>query len=259
MTAPGARLRGRRIVVTRPAGQNESLAALIRAEGGEPIVFPALEILEPADARPLAAAADRLDAFDLAVFVSPSAVHKAMPVIRARRAWPAGLKAATVGRGSEQALRRYGVTEVIVPADRFDSEALLERPELADVAGRRIVVFRGDGGRELLGDALRSRGATVDYVECYRRGRPNADVSLLARAWERGEVDAVTISSRAGLRNLFDLLGEGGRERLQRTALFAPHPRIADSARALGCRRVIETAPGDEGIAAALAAFWEKM
>jgi len=257
MTA--GRLRGRRIVVTRPAGQNERLAALIRAEGGEPIVFPALEILDPADARPLAAAADRLDAYDLAVFVSPSAVVKAMSAIRARRAWPAGLKAATVGHGSEQALRRYGVAEVIVPADRFDSEALLDCRELAEVAGRRIVIFRGDGGRELLGDTLRQRGATVDYVECYRRVRPDADVSPLLRAWERGEVDAVTISSRAGLRNLFDLLGEDGRERLQRTALFAPHPRIAASARGLGCRRVIETAPGDEGIAAALAAFWEKM
>ena len=209
--------------------------------------------------RPLAAAADRLDAYDLAVFVSPSAVEKSMPVIRARREWPAGLKAATVGRRSEQALRRYGVAEVIVPADRFDSEALLDCRELGEVAGRRIVVFRGDGGRELLGDTLRQRGATVDYVECYRRVRPNADASPLLRAWDRGEVDAVTISSSEGLHNLFDMLGEPGQQRLKNTALFAPHARIAENARALGCERVIETAPGDEGIAAALAAFWEKM
>lgn len=254
---PGGKLRGRRIAITRPAGQNERLAELIRAEGGEPIVFPVLEILDPADVRPLAAAADRLDGYDLAVFVSPSAVEKAMHVIRARREWPAGLKAATVGRGSEQALRRYGVAEVIVPAERFDSEALLDCRELADVAGRRIVVFRGDGGRELLGDTLRQRGATVDYVECYRRVRPSADV--LRGAWDRGEVDAVTISSSEGLRNLFEMLDEPGRQRLKRTALFAPHARIAASARALGCERVIETAAGDAGLAAALAAFWEKM
>ena len=258
-TGPGGRLRGRRIVVTRPAGQNERLAELIRAEGGEPIVFPALEILDPEDVRPLAAAADRLDAYDLAVFISPSAVEKSMHAIRARREWPAGLKAATVGRGSEQALRRYGVAEVIVPADRFDSEALLDCRELAEVAGRRIVIFRGDGGRELLGDTLRQRGATVDYVECYRRVRPDADVSPLLRAWDRGEIDAVTVSSSEGLRNLFDMLGELGQQRLKRTALFAPHARIAANARALGCERVIETAAGDEGIAAALVAFWEKM
>jgi uroporphyrinogen-III synthase len=257
--APGGRLRGRRIVVTRPAGQNERLGELIRAEGGEPVVFPVLEILDAADLRPLAAAADRLDEYDLAVFISPNAVDKAMNVIRARREWPSRLRAATVGRGSEKALHRYGVAEVIVPTGRFDSEALLEHPGLADVAGRRIVVFRGDGGRELLGDTLRSRGATVDYVECYRRARPSADVTPLLRAWGRGEIDAVTASSSEGLRNLFDMLGKLGQQWLKRTPLFVPHPRIAETARALGCERVIETAPGDEGIAAALAAFWATM
>jgi uroporphyrinogen-III synthase len=245
--------------VTRPAGQNERLAELIRAEGGEAVVFPVLEILDPADARPLAAAADRLDEYDLAVFVSPNAVDRAMNVITARRKWPAGLKAATVGRASEQALRRYGVAEVIVPAGRFDSEALLDCRELADVAGRRIVVFRGHGGRALLGDTLRSRGASVDYVECYRRARPDADPAPLVRAWSRGEIDAVTASSSEGLRNLFDMLGESGQRWLRRTPLFAPHARIAETARALGCERVIETAPGDEGMAAALAAFWATM
>jgi uroporphyrinogen-III synthase len=256
---PGQRLQGRRIVVTRPAGQNEGLVDLIRAEGGEAIVFPVLEILDLEDLRSLAGAADRLDTYDLAVFISPNAVEKSMSVVRARREWPARLRAAAVGHASEKALRRFGIADVIAPAGRFDSEALLELPELADVAGRRIVIFRGDGGRELLGDTLRSRGATVDYVECYRRARPNTDTGPLLRAWGRGEVDAVTISSSEGLRNLFDMLGKQGAQWLERTPLFAPHARIAESARALGCERVIETAPGDEGIAAGLVDFWARM
>jgi uroporphyrinogen-III synthase len=68
MTA--GRLAGRRIVVTRPAGQNEGLAEMIRAAGGEPIVFPVLEILDLDDTRALVAAVDRLDEYDLAVFIS---------------------------------------------------------------------------------------------------------------------------------------------------------------------------------------------
>ena len=254
----GGTLRGRRILVTRPAGQTEPLAELIRAEGGEPIVFPAIAILEPEDPRPLAAAADQLERYDIAVFVSPNAVEKAMAAIRSRRAWPPGVQAATVGPGSVQALRREGVARVIAPTDRFDSVGLLERPELANVAGLRVAIFRGDGGRELLGDTLRDRGATVDYVECYRRARPQADAGPLLRAWDRGEIDAVTVTSSEGLRNLFDLLGEPGRKPLQRTPLFAPHARIAANARALGCECVVETAPGDAGIAAALAAYWTK-
>jgi len=249
------RLAGRRIVVTRPAGQNEGLAELIRAEGGEPIVFPVLEILDLDDTRALVAAADRLHEYDLAVFISPNAVDKALNVIGARRAWPPGLRAATIGRASERALARYGVADVIAPSGRFDSEALLALPQLADVQGWRVVVFRGDGGRELLGDTLRSRGATVEYVECYRRVRPNADVEPLLKRWGRGEIDAVTVSSSEGLRNLYDMLGKLGQAWLKRTPLLAPHARIAQNARELGCERVIETGPADEGLCAGLVAF----
>ena len=249
------RLAGRRIVVTRPAGQNEGLAELIRAEGGEPIVFPVLEILDLDDTRALVAAADRLHEYDLAVFISPNAVDKALNVIGARRAWPPGLRAATIGRASERALARYGVADVIAPSGRFDSEALLALPQLADVQGWRVVVFRGDGGRELLGDTLRERGATVDYIECYRRVRPNADVEPLLKRWGRGEIDAVTVSSSEGLRNLYDMLGKLGQAWLKRTPLLAPHARIVENARALGCEWVIETGPADEGLCEGLVAF----
>jgi uroporphyrinogen-III synthase len=252
-------LRGRRIVLTRPAGQNERLAGLVRAAGGEPLIFPAIEIHALDDPAPLLQVADRLDRYDLAVFVSPNAVDQAMAAIGSRREWPANLRAATVGKASEQALARHGVTGVIAPSDRFDSEALLEMPALGSVGGKRVVIFRGDGGRELLGDTLRRRGATVDYVECYRRTRPGGDAGPLVRALERGEIDAVAVSSSEGLRNLFEMVGDAGRAPLRCTPLFAPHARIAEGARALGCERVVETAPGDEGIVAALAAFWAKM
>ena len=252
-------LQGRRILLTRPAGQNERLAELVRAAGGEPVVFPAIEIRALDDLRPLLAVADHLDGYDLAVFVSPNAVDQAMTAIRSRRAWPAGLRAATVGAASAQALARHGVSDVIGPAGQFDSEALLALPALAAVTGKRVVIFRGNGGRELLGDTLRGRGATVDYVECYQRAKPTADAGGFVRALHGGTIDAVAVSSSEGLRNLFDLAGDAGRPRLRRTPLFAPHARIAAGARALGCERVIETAPGDDGIAAALAAFWAKM
>jgi uroporphyrinogen-III synthase len=255
----GGALRGRRIVLTRPAGQNESLAALVRAAGGEPVIFPAIEILDPDDSGAVLAAADRLDGYDLAVFVSPNAVDRAMAVIRSRRTWPAGLRAATVGSASEQALARHGVSAVIAPTGRFDSEALLAMPALATVGGKRVVIFRGGGGRELLGDTLRARGATVDYVTCYRRARPAADAGPLVRALSHGEVDAVVVSSSEGVRNLFEMVGEAGRQPLQRTPVFAPHARIAEAARELGCGRVVETDPGDSGLAAALAAFWVRM
>jgi uroporphyrinogen-III synthase len=258
-SASGEPLKDRGIVLTRPAGQNEALAALVRAAGGRPIIFPAITILDLDDRQPLERAIDRLDHYDFAIFVSVNAVDKTMRVLRTRRAWPLGVRAATVGLTSAGALRSYGVEEVMAPTDRYDSEALLDLPALAAVAGKRVIVFRGEAGRELLGETLRDRGATVDYVACYRRAKPHVDPAPLLHAWARGEIHAVTITSSEGLRNLFDMLGSAGAARVKATPLFAPHRRIAESARSLGCECVVETSPGDTGIVAALAAFWDTM
>jgi uroporphyrinogen-III synthase len=254
-----ANLAGRRVVVTRPAGQAAHLAALIRAAGGEPVLFPVLEILDAEDLRPALALIERLEAFDLAIFVSANAVKKALDLVQARRAWPAGLRVATVGRGSERELQRRGFAAVIAPSERFDSEALLDLPELKDVQGKRVVIFRGDGGRELLGDTLSARGAAVEYAECYRRGRPQADVAALLALAARQELDAFTVTSSEGLANLHDMLGEKGRQSLEQTPLFAPHERIAAAARALGVQTVVLTSPGDQGLVAGLAAFFAKV
>jgi uroporphyrinogen-III synthase len=254
-----AALAGRRVVVTRPARQTAHLAALIRAAGGEPLLFPALEILDAADLQPVIALIERLDAFDLAVFISANAVNKALDLVRARRDWPAGLRVATVGRGSERELQRYGFAAVIAPAERFDSEGLLDLPELKHMQGKRVVIFRGEGGRELLGAALTARGAMVEYAECYRRGRPNADPAPLLAWCARRELDAFTVTSSEGLANLHHLLGEAGRQCLNETPLFAPHERIAAAARALGVQTVVLTDPGDEGLVAGLAAFFAKV
>jgi uroporphyrinogen-III synthase len=252
-------LAGRRVLVTRPAGQTAHLAELIRAAGGEPVLFPALEILDVEDLQPLVALIGRLDAYDLAVFVSANAVDKALDLVQTRRTWPAALRVATVGRGSERALHRHGFAAVIAPDERFDSEGLLDLPELKQVAGKRVLIFRGDGGRDLLGDTLAARGAIVEYAECYRRGRPRADPAPLLALWERRQLDAVTVTSSEGLANLHELLGEAGRRWLLLTPLFAPHERIAAAARALGAQSVVLTDPGDAGLVAGLAVFFAKV
>lgn len=252
-------LAGRRVVVTRPAGQAAHLAALIRAAGGEPVLFPVLEILDTQDLKPLAALVDRLDAFDLAIFVSANAVDKALALVRTRRTWPDRLRVASVGGGSARALERQGLGPVIAPLDHFDSEALLELPELTAVTGKRVVIFRGDSGREHLGDTLTARGAIVDYAECYRRGRPQTDPAPLLALWQRRQLDAFTVTSSEGLANLYTMLGEAGRQCLMQTPLFAPHQRIAAAARALGVEVVTLTAQGDEGLAAGLAGFFARV
>ena len=115
----------------------------------------------------------------------------------------------------------------------YSRDHLLSSPSKStSIAGSSAAVFRGDGGRELLGDTLRARGAAVEYVACYRRALPSADPAPLLEAWRDGRIDALTVTSSEGLRNLCTLLGADGRALLQATPLFVPHPRIGDAARA---------------------------
>ncbi len=249
-------LQGRHIVVTRPAGQAAHLASALVGLGAKPVLFPVLAIFDIEDQTPLLDLAIRLDRFDLAAFVSPNAVEKALPVILGHRPWPVGLRAATVGRSSEQALAAFGIRDVVAPNERFDSEALLELPELQDVQGKRVVIFRGDGGRELLAETLVARGAEVEYVTCYRRGKPDVDAAPLLKLWGDGQLDAVTVTSSEGLRNLFDMVGKLGQAWLRKTPVFVPHQRIAEQARELGCHEIILTGPADDGLIGGLTEYF---
>ena len=93
-------LTGKGIVITRPAHQSQALARLIEGAGGRPVLFPVIEIRAPADPRPFLEIVDQLDAFDLAIFISPNAVHWALKLILQRRALPPRLRVATVGGAS---------------------------------------------------------------------------------------------------------------------------------------------------------------
>jgi uroporphyrinogen-III synthase len=243
MTKP---LTGRTVLVTRPAPQAGALAQAIEAAGGAAFVFPALALeAVPTDALnvPLA----RLHEADIAIFISPSAAQFAMAAIRAVGGLSPSTEVFAVGPGTARALQALGVGDVIIP-DGQDSEALLALPQLTNVAGKRVVIVRGVGGRALLADALAARGARVDFMECYRRTLPQADAAPLLARWQAGGIDAVTVTSAETLHNLAALLGEAGTPLLLRTPLFAPHEKIAEAARRFGAAHVIATPGGDAGL-----------
>ena len=250
-------LEGVNILVTRPTHQATFLSNGIRAVGGNPIVFPVLEITDIQDQSMLFDLIGRLETFDLAIFVSPNAVNKGMPIIK-QYAVPPNLKFATVGKGSAEALKQFGVEHVIHPANRFDSEALLELDVFQQIAGKRVVIFRGVGGRPLLGDTLRQRGAEVEFAECYRRDKPNVDVKSLLDSWSRGKIHAVIITSSEGLQNLFDIIGQIGQQLLKLTPVFTTHERIAKTAQELGLTQVVKTdGIGDKGLLLGLQNYFQ--
>jgi uroporphyrinogen-III synthase len=242
-------LRGAGIVVTRPARQAAGLAQQIAAVGGTPLVFPALVILPLADDSKLRDAWSRLDDYDAAIFVSANAVEYG--VVDARR-WPSSLALFAPGPGTAAALAAVGLNAVRIPATTMDSEGLLALPELASIEGKRIAIFRGGGGRELLASALTARGASVEFIECYRRAKPTSSAEGLVEAWRDQRIDALTITSSEGLANLWEILDARARSHLRGTPTFVPHPRIAERAKALNVATVVVTAPTDAGLIASL-------
>jgi uroporphyrinogen-III synthase len=234
------------IVVTRPLRQAAVLATRVASLGGVPIIWPAIVILPPPDGEALERAHAQLAQYDIAIFVSANAVEFGAP---APGTWPARLAAYAPGPGTAEALAAAGVCGAHVPATSFDSEGLLELPALADVTGKRVVIFRGEGGREFLGGALRARGAIVDHVPCYRRVAPQTGADGLVEAMRERRAHAVTMKSSEGLDNLVAALGPPGLALLVQLPVFAAHPRIAEHARAHGLRAV-ETAGGDAGLLA---------
>ena len=285
-------LAGLNIVVTRPRGQAKNLAQRIMQAGGQATLFPLLEISPVLDPQSLYALIARLHEFNLAIFVSPNAVRYGMEAIitasnavsssqlsspgffpladgsdisnkaeghanvstKQYNALPATLKIAAVGQGSVRALRDYCVTHVIAPQDRFDSEALLALPELKQTAGWRVVIFRGNGGRKLLGDTLNARGAEVEYATCYQRAKPHQDTSMLIAA----NPDAITVTSSEALGYLWDMLDSTAKKQLAAVPLFVPHARIAETAHNLGWSEVVFTGEGDDGLISSLIAWAKK-
>ena len=242
-----------RVLVTRPAGQAQALCELIEASGAHAIHLPAIEILPANDATAVTAAADMLEQYDLAVFISTNAVNTGLAAILRRRSWPAGVAVATVGPASQRAVEAMGLDVDLVPEHDYSSEGLLVLDALQDMRGKRVVIFRGNGGRDTLHDTLRSRGARVDYVEVYRRACPQ-DGGQLQSLLQQGGVDVITATSNETLQNLFDMAGPEGQPLLRKIPLVIAGKRQAELAARLGFTQgaVIAGHASDTSMAAAV-------
>ncbi|WP_248321563.1 fused uroporphyrinogen-III synthase HemD/membrane protein HemX [Caballeronia sp. Sq4a] len=263
------------VVITRPGGQSLALVERLSRAGFDAFEFPLIDIAPVADDAPLRAALDELYAperYALVVFVSPNAVDHAFGRLFAP--WPADVPVAVVGPGSVAALARQGVHapthRVISPSEeaddpRFDSEALYAAIEshfgANGLDGRRVLIVRGDGGREWLAERLEQAGARVTKVAAYRRLLPEPSM----RNWERihallGGDHAWLLTSSEGVRNLDELAREhltaDEIARLKHAPVVCPHPRIAEAARQTGFDRITVSGAGDERIVHTLEALF---
>jgi uroporphyrinogen-III synthase len=248
------------VVITRPRAQCGALAEAVRALGREAVLLPLLDIEPLADPAALRAVLAHLDDYALVAFVSPNAIDAAFAHLAA---WPPQVAIAVLGEGSRLCLAAHGVSDanatIYSPLDpsRSDSEHLMAALDVTALAGREVLIVRGESGRELIADGLRGAGARVTTVAAYRRRVPALTPALAAQIASliARPCDWIVTSSEA-LRGLFGLLEQMGGPaavvKMQQQRLIVPHARIAETAAALGAGRLTLSGSGDASLLAAL-------
>lgn len=248
------------VVITRPRAQADALARQVEAIGRQAVILPLLDIYPLPDQSELIRTLSGLRRYAMVAFVSPNAIDAAFAHIAN---WPRDVALAVLGEGSRAALGRYGLhagnATIVSPQDpsRSDSENLLQSLDLAALAGKEVLIVRGESGRELMADGLRAAGAHVTTVAAYRRSVPRMTPELRERLLDLldGDNDWIITSSEA-LRGLLALVGELGAPeyvaKMQQQRVIIPHARIAETAKSLGLTRLSLCGSGDERLLAAL-------
>ena len=227
-----------RVLLTRPAEESALLAASLSDVGIFSSSLPLLEIEAlPVTPEQQAVWAD-LGRYCAVIVVSKPAAR--LGVQRLERHWPR-LPWFSVGAATAQVLADQGL-DVHYPPSGDDSEALLALPALREAVARtdaRVLILRGEGGRELLAERLREQGASVDYLELYRRFLPAYDPGVLMQRIQLERLNGLVVSSGQGFLHLQALAGLDW-PKVAQLPLFVPSPRVYEMARAAGAEKVVD-------------------
>ena len=231
------------VLVTRPAGQADVLLARLQDAGFDAVHAPALAICP----LPLTSAQQRLlmdvDHHHAVFFVSPNAARLGVAALGDLwPQWPVGVHWLAVGDATAAILRAAGLPAAS-PADGFNSEAVLTLPCLQSLAEKKVLILRGDSGRELFADTLRARGAQVQTLALYRRE------CAAEFTWPAVPVDAVLVTSVES----WQCLSQRAGAQLEGRLIVAGSARIADTLRAAGHEKIeVAASPHDEDMLACL-------
>lgn len=203
-------LKNKWIVITRPIHQAKAIKKRLESAGANIILFPLLEIVEPENIGLAKQQLAQIEMFDLIIFVSPNAVKQSLKWLDKSKLINIKNKIATIGKKTAAALDEYGISADICPDKPFNSEAFLALPQIKAIGSsasqiKKIVIIKGESGRNLLYDSLIKQGAHVEKIDTYKRSCPQQDSSILKQHWLRGELDMILLTSSTSIINLFDL------------------------------------------------------
>lgn len=255
-------LQGARIMITKPAGpsgQRDVLASAIEREGGEAILFPAMKIVPLSIPAPLSQLKEEVARADITIFCSPNAVnYLAISLPDLLSSMPPTLIA--IGAATAACLQAVGFQQIITdPQMRSEGVLSLTQLDQEHVSNQRVIIVRGKGGRPLLGDELRRRGARVSYLEVYERRCPTVSPEEISAIWDDKPLHLVTATSPEIFDNLLHLMPSRKlRGRLQRLPFLVLSKNTADHARKLNYRgpMIISQDPMPGSMLEAMRSWW---
>jgi uroporphyrinogen-III synthase len=248
------------VLVTRPSGEAaDQLCAALQTAGYKVFHQPLIELhgLSHPGPEQRQHLLD-LDRYQHVIFISGNAVRFGMRWVE--DFWPQlpeGLQWYAVGAATAAALERFGI-RVSTPGNNMSSEGLLAIPSLQTVRGERVLVVKGEGGRDTLRQALISRGAAVDELACYRRSVPGLPDGELAARLDRWAVDVILVSSGEGLGNLPLLLSPAESTKLKAVGMIVPSLRVATMAREAGFSHIITADNASDAAMIAALRLWQR-
>lgn len=223
------------VLVTRPAEQGETLCQLLQQAGVSALQHPLIDIIPETDGDALCS---KLTQSDVIIAVSQHAVQCAQQILKAQQQnWPQSALYLGVGQKTAHYLSKVTRQDVHYPAVS-DSEHLLQLPQINQIAGKQVLILRGNGGRELIRDALLKLGAHVQYCETYRREYRPFDRDSALSLWREQGVDTLIVTSAEQLDYLHAQMSNEGRLWLYQQRLLVPSERIAAIATQLGFTQV---------------------
>lgn len=252
---------GAPVIVTRPAAPGERLTAALRRLGHEAAWWPAFDIAPPPDEAAVRRALDHLSAYDLAIFVSPNAVHATSA--RLTSAWPASTVIGAVGASTrEAALTELPGAEratVVAPVegDETGSEGFWRAWRATGRVARRALVLRAATGRDWVIDQLRASDAEVDALAVYERlphRLPEGERKRVRNWIQAGRAPATIVSSAEAVGAILEQVSgiDGGSDWLKGGSAIATHPRVARRLHDAGFRCVVTSDPADSAVIAKL-------
>lgn len=229
-------IRDLHVLVTRPKSFADNLIPLIQKTGASCTHFPLLNIerLVNADTQQTLRALNECDAV---ICISQPAAQFGLAQLQQLSIAPSPhVEWFAMGNSTADALRACGLT-VFTPDKTGTSEALLALPWFTSLSNKRVMIWKGVGGREVLEQTLRNKGATVVSIELYQREIPFYAHNALDHVLIEEDINIIMITSGQALENLWQLAND--KTRVVGITVMVPSERVANQARALGFTHVM--------------------